>query len=165
MKSIVLFFSLLISIPVIAQECNDDYSSDTSRFVDNADGTISDAKTGLMWQKCVYGQTWQDGACQGRGLVHQDLSQALNNAERNTLKSFFDWRVPNIKELYTLVNTECRPSYYSDFGPLYENSFTYSSSTPVIGGTINSPISVYIYDGSIRTNLGVGLIRLVRYDN
>ena len=37
-----------------AQQCYEEVatSDDTDRFVINIDGTVSDTKTGLMWQRC-----------------------------------------------------------------------------------------------------------------
>lgn len=164
MRTLFLSLSLLISLSVSAQECNVGYAADGQRFADNGDGTISDLSTGLMWQKCVFGQTWDGEQCQGTGVDHRDMVEALSNAERDTSRGYFDWRVPNIKELYSIVNTDCRPAHYQVFGPLYLNDYTYSSSTTNIGSSIDSVMSVYIVDGSIKTNLGVRLIRLVRYD-
>jgi hypothetical protein len=72
----------------------------TPRFTDNEDGTVQDNLTGLIWLKnaqCVVGQAWLD---------------ALNTA--NTLASgncgltdgsvAGDWRLPNVRELQSLID-------------------------------------------------------------
>ncbi|MBF0537120.1 MAG: DUF1566 domain-containing protein [Nitrospirae bacterium] len=72
------------------------------RFTDNADGTVTDNLTGLVWSKnagtpiagaCAYGlKTWQQAL---------DLMKCLNTA---AYLGYSDWRLPNIKELFSLVD-------------------------------------------------------------
>lgn len=56
---------------------------------DNGDGTVTDQRTGLIWQKIGSdsGMTWEEALkyCDGLKLVAQD-----------------DWRLPNIKELRSI---------------------------------------------------------------
>ncbi|MDO8827835.1 hypothetical protein, partial [Methylophaga sp.] len=35
------------------------------RYSDNGDGTITDTKTNLIWQRCSLGQTWTGETCAG----------------------------------------------------------------------------------------------------
>jgi hypothetical protein len=60
-------------------------------FTDNGDGTISDNATGLMWQKTddSIGKNWEE---------------ALSYAENLELSSYNDWRLPNAKELQSIVD-------------------------------------------------------------
>jgi hypothetical protein len=60
-------------------------------FQDNRDGTISDAALELMWQQRDDGQP-------------RDWSQALTYCKGLSLAGHKDWRLPNIKELQTLVD-------------------------------------------------------------
>lgn len=60
-------------------------------FVDNGDGTITDLSTGLMWQLADDGQT-------------RDWQQALAYSEELTLAGYEDWRLPNAKELQSIVD-------------------------------------------------------------
>lgn len=57
-----------------------------SRFVDNGDGTITDNKTNLMWQKEDDGQT-------------RTFKESEAYCKRLTLGGYRDWRLPNIDEL------------------------------------------------------------------
>ncbi|RPD96209.1 DUF1566 domain-containing protein [Aureibaculum marinum] len=68
---------------------NTDYGK--NNFIDNGDGTISDLATGLMWQKA------DDG-------IGKDWEEALSYAENLTLASYSDWRLPNAKELQSIVD-------------------------------------------------------------
>jgi hypothetical protein len=65
-------------------------------FVNNGDGTVSDSKTGLMWQS---------SGSQGRNWEEQ-----LSYCERLNLATHTDWRLPDIKELQTLVGAEAHVS-------------------------------------------------------
>ena len=62
-----------------------------NRFVNNGDGTISDLATGLMWARADSGRTmnWQ---------------QALAYCENLKLAGHDDWRLPNAKELQSIVD-------------------------------------------------------------
>ena len=62
-----------------------------NNFVDNGNGTISDLATGLMWQKS------DDG-------VARNWSEALSYSENLVLGSHNDWRLPNAKELQSIVD-------------------------------------------------------------
>jgi len=58
-------------------------------FQNNGDGTVTDLNTGLMWTQDVYGD----------GLTY---SQVDSNLSTYNLAGHSDWRIPTIKELYTL---------------------------------------------------------------
>ncbi len=68
-----------------------------NKFVDNNDGTITDEATGLMWQKddSGKGMTW---------------IAALELAETCTANGYSDWRLPNVKELQSIVDYRYAPS-------------------------------------------------------
>jgi hypothetical protein len=70
---------------------------------DNGDGTVTDAGTGLVWMRCAVGQDWSGGACIGF-----PRSETFDSAYLLTGRFFFagrsDWRVPNIRELQTIVD-------------------------------------------------------------
>jgi len=76
-----------------------------SRFTDNGDGTVTDHLTGLMWLK--------DASCLGHGEwpdaldAVADLSVNPGNYScADYVANHDDWRLPNIVELESLVNTE-----------------------------------------------------------
>jgi len=62
-----------------------------NNFVDNNDETISDSATNLMWQKSDNGSSvnWES---------------AINYCENLSLASKNDWRLPNVKELHSIVD-------------------------------------------------------------
>jgi hypothetical protein len=66
------------------------YTGAQPAFVDNEDGTVTDTVTGLMWQKDPGSKvTWNAGVA---GAATLDLA------------GYGDWRLPTIKELYSLID-------------------------------------------------------------
>lgn len=61
------------------------------RYQDNGDGTVTDLNTGLMWQKA-------------HDTTHRNLADTMEHVESMTLGGYDDWRVPTIKELYSLAH-------------------------------------------------------------
>ena len=59
-------------------------------YLDNGDGTVSDRVTGLMWTKDP-----------GEKMT---FDEAVENASKCRVGGFNDWRLPTIKELYSLIN-------------------------------------------------------------
>jgi hypothetical protein len=81
-------------------------------FVDNGDGTVTDRATGLMWQK----------ADSGSGM---DWQNALAYAENLGLAGYDDWRLPNVKELNSIVDYTRSPSASdaANVGPAIDINF------------------------------------------
>ena len=71
----------------------------TNDFHDHLDGTVSDRATGLMWSQSDSGQgmNWQDALAWVQG----------KNAEK--FLGHQDWRLPNVKELQSLVDYSRSP--------------------------------------------------------
>ncbi len=65
------------------------YQGIKPNYRDNKNGTISDNNTGLMWQKSFSKAQWDKGP---------SLAKSARTG------GFSDWRVPTIKELYSLMN-------------------------------------------------------------
>lgn len=65
-------------------------------FIDNADGTVSDIATGLMWMQSDngLGMNWQE---------------ALAYAESYEFAGYDDWRLPDAKELHSLLDYSRSP--------------------------------------------------------
>jgi hypothetical protein len=67
------------------------YSSTPMTYRDHGDGTVTDLVTGLMWSRAVDSRK-------------VSLDEAKSMAKRLNIGGYTDWRVPNIKELYSLIN-------------------------------------------------------------
>ena len=72
-------------------------------YVDNGDGTITDTKTGLMWEKLS-----DDGSIHDKDTTYTWANAfAVKVATLNGgggFAGYTDWRVPNVNELQSLVN-------------------------------------------------------------
>lgn len=68
-----------------------------NKFIDNGDGTITDEATGLMWMQNDNGEAilWQE---------------ALNYAKNMDFAGYSDWRLPDAKELQSIVDYTRSPA-------------------------------------------------------
>ncbi len=76
------------SSPFFGQDAH--YRYNQPQYKDNGDGTVSDLVTGLMWQKSLSNKKYT-------------YAEALENANQFNLGAYSDWRLPTIKELYSLI--------------------------------------------------------------
>ena len=79
--------------PFFGQDAN--YENLIPSFTDNADGTITDNVTGLMWQKSP--------DTDGNGVINASDKMTYDEAATGPgsfdLSDYDDWRLPSIKEL------------------------------------------------------------------
>lgn len=78
-------------------------STPSNAFTNNGDGTVTHTLTGLIWKRCVQGLSG-DGCDVGTAIgVH--WREALVGALADRTAGRDDWRVPNVKELESIVET------------------------------------------------------------
>jgi len=75
------------------------FSGSTPSYTDNGNGAITDNVTGLMWQQSP--DTNGDGMINATDKLTYD--EAVAGASALTLGGYTDWRLPTIKELYSLI--------------------------------------------------------------
>lgn len=107
--NIYMFIILIVPINALAD-----------KYYDNNDGTITDTSTGLVWQINIIDQqkTW------GEALEY------CNNFNLNGER----WRLPNVKELQTIVNYDIIPAIdymFNDPNSVLSNYWTSTSSASV----------------------------------
>jgi hypothetical protein len=80
-----------------------------ARFQDNGDGTVTDRVSRLMWTRCSAGQEWTAGNCAGaaRSVDWAGAAAVARDVNRQGALFFSDWRVPQLRELATLVAPAC----------------------------------------------------------
>jgi hypothetical protein len=71
-------------------------------YTDNGDGTITDTRTGLMWEKLSDDGTIHDKDAMYTWTNAFSTKVAMLNA--GSFAGFTDWRVPNVNELQSLVS-------------------------------------------------------------
>ncbi len=76
------------------------FDGNQSSYKDNGDGTVTDNVTGLIWQKSP--------DLNGNGIINYDdkltYAETVTKADSFNLAGYTDWRLPTIKELYSLID-------------------------------------------------------------
>ncbi len=75
------------------------YTGNAPAYQDNGDGTVTDLVTGLMWQKSP--DLNVDGLINVTDKMSYD--EAMAAADTFSLAGYDDWRLPSIKEMYSLI--------------------------------------------------------------
>lgn len=75
-------------------------------FKDNGDGTVTDKATGLMWMKVDSGKLKAGKNKDGK----LNWQEALDWAESLEYAEYSDWRLPNVKELQSIVDYTRSPA-------------------------------------------------------
>lgn len=74
-------------------------------YIDHGDGTVTDVRSGLMWTQCAEGLSGV--GCDIGTAMTFTWAEALSHAVSSNFAGHTDWRLPNIKELSSLVE-DCR---------------------------------------------------------
>ncbi len=127
------------------------------RFTDNGDGTITDKKTHLTWQKCTC-DLYRDDCARGKKLT-LTWKDAVSYCALLKKKEFRvdrkEWRLPTALELVTLVNYESETEVIrADFFPNTANAKYWSST--IYAGDPEYGWTVSFNDGEIAAFLKAG---------
>jgi len=78
------------------------YNGNQPSYVDNGDGTVTDLITGLMWIKSP---DWnRDGVINYEDkMTYKEALAFVNELNKKNYLGYDDWRLPSIKELYSLI--------------------------------------------------------------
>lgn len=133
------------------------------------DGTYYDAKTGLTWMRCMIGQRWQNGICYGTSLGVFKYKEALLLSKDFSFAGKSDWRLPNIRELLTIVDYSTKNNALDTYvfpRPNWQAATLFWSSS-LLASSTSLPWIVEFGDGTsfqIFSTNGAG-VRLVRGDS
>ncbi len=107
---VVALVVLVTPFGLQAQTCNSQITLTTpaSAFTFNSDGTVTNNRSGLVWDRCIWGQTGAD-CSEGAATGHdwQDALAQAAAANSANYKGHSDWRLPDIKELTSIVERSC----------------------------------------------------------
>jgi Protein of unknown function (DUF1566) len=110
-----------------------------ARWVDHGNGTVTDSRTGLMWQQCTDGLSGA-GCATGTATAHASFGAALQRAAAvngdtaGAGKGFADWRVPNRNELASLAHHGCESPAVARTPFPATRAASYWSSSPAGAG-------------------------------
>lgn len=132
-------------------------------FTVSVDGNeVTDQKTGLIWRRCIEGLSWDGTACTGTASIFSQEA-ALQHAAAEATNTGVAWRLPNIKELYSIVSMDViTPAIETAAFPATPASW-FRTSTPYVSiagyawsiNFSNGMASLY----SNATNINVRLVR------
>ncbi len=99
-----------------------------------------DKQTGLIWARCFLGMNWNGSTCMGTATAYTTWQQAPTTADTSNLAGYTDWRLPNIRELASLVETgSAEPAINSRVFPNTNDQYIINggvwSSSPYVGST------------------------------
>jgi len=178
-KILTFILSIVLGIltqSAVAQSCASNFNINVKvtstapdgRYTNNGDGTITDHRTKLMWKQCSEGLSSTTTACDtGVATTHswQAALQKAPNVNSSGFANYSDWRLPNRKELLSLVERQCfNPSVNTTYFPRTAAlSYWSSSSADALIGANKSWI-VGFRNGNISrsdriTTLHVRLVR------
>ena len=165
MRNYYLIFVINLSvIPwVFGQDCYDNIrqTAPDSRFSVNADATVTDKQTGLMWKRCLEGVSGQQ--CDQGQANKFNWDNARQQAQNSNFAGYDDWRLADIKELSGIAELACRePAINLNIFPHTPFDYVWSGS-PLVSYP-NEAWDVYFYDGSAygSTRSNAKYVKLVR---
>ena len=117
-------------------------------FTVSADGTeVTDGRTGLVWRRCAEGMAVTGGTCTGTAsnFTHE---AALTRAGAQATSTSVAWRLPNVKELASIVDrSKSNPAIDSVAFPATPANAFWSSS-PYVGYAYYARVVDFV-DGSV----------------
>jgi hypothetical protein len=143
------FVSTVADADIVAnQKKHIDHQWQDSRYIDNGDETVTDKKTGLMWKQCPEGSS--GSGCTTGNMGKYTYKGAIEHADKKiTFANHSDWRLPNIKELASLLAHDRRdPAINRNLFPNTPGSDFWSSSPDASSDTN--------YSYSWKLNFGYG---------
>lgn len=161
MKKSILSVLLLsvLGYSAVIQKCSTSITKTAPniRFEnDDVKGITKDLQTGLIWNRCIVGKTWNSTlkTCEGNNSKlswqlalkkAKEFNEASSSLNKTGIKK---WRLPNIKELMSIKENACiSPSLNSSVFPNLLDDPDYESQNYIWTSTvreINKKVYAYI---------------------
>ena len=121
-------------------------------FKDNRNGTVTDPRSGTIWQRCGVGQRWTDSGCLGETRA-MPWGNAMRTAKTDKFLGRTDWRLPTKDEAESIVGRydECTKAgssrAVSGVFSLATAEFNWLSSPAVGEATSQAWLASFTYGG------------------
>lgn len=131
------------------------------------DDQVIDLRTGLVWQRCSAGQTWDGSTCTGTATIHTHADALGLARQANPSNNPSGWRLPNVKELASLLDMGCdKPAIDASVFPATPQNLAWSSTPnakrPNIAWAVDFAYSYVSDQTGIGGSLNVRLVRSAR---
>ena len=161
---------LFISLSATGQQqCFDTISrsAKADQFVKLPQGQLLHQATGLVWQRCLFGQQWQEAeqGCSGQP-VRLSWSEALLMSVTAGQVAQSEWRLPDIKEAMSVVERQCvDPAIDLALFPGVNSENLWTSTTD--SGLASQAWAIAMYSGKNNLKLKEQqlYVRLVRFSD
>lgn len=156
---LILFTNISIAQQICRTEAEIPSSTPDSQFINNIDGTVSDRRTGLMWQRCALG--YGGVKCNVHSIKPlYTWQQALDLAYSNNFAGYNDWRLPNLSELESIGEVRCiSPAINLRFFPNTPSAGFWSATPHAISNSSSSDYSWLVHFAAGRAHYGGGFFR------
>ena len=117
-----------------AQTCHSYWpkpSTPINRFTENGDGTVTDTVTKLTWKRCSEGLSG-DSCEKGEALIFT-WQEALKAAAESRFAGKSGWRLPDIKELNSIIERQCTMPAINEIVFPATPTMSFWSGTPYVG--------------------------------
>ena len=148
-----------------AQDCKSEAeipsTTPAGRFLNHGDGTVTDTATGLMWTHCPDGLSGM--GCATGTVATFTWEEALIRARDSGLAGYTDWRLPNLKELFSMVEERCvDPAINLAVFPNTPASYFWSASPSADSSNFTWIVGFMNGGADYRSRYNYSQVRLVR---
>lgn len=123
---------------------------------------VLDTQTGLIWRRCIEGMRWNGKSCEGHVFVGM-LVDSLERAAMQTSVTGKNWRLPNVKELASLVDfSQTKLAIDKNIFPKTASDQFWSASPYSMDAFYGWVVHFYFGSSYYTYSEDMGMVRLVR---
>ncbi len=135
-----------------------------NRYTASADGQeVTDSQTNLIWRRCAEGMNWDGSTCSGAATTFTHEA-ALQRAAAQAVSTGKAWRLPNVKELFSIADkSRSNPAIDPTAFPATPSNW-FCSASPLVGNSYGAwDVNFYYgYVGYYYLRNNTYYVRLVR---